>query len=418
MRTVKLLVAYDGSGYHGFQKQKNVVAVQNVLEEMLSKVCGEKVTTIGSGRTDTGVHAMGQTVSFTTNGRIPCKNIVRAAEKMLPPDIVIISAEEAEADFHARISARWKRYLYKIIENDYNDPCMVKYAWQIRQRLDEEAMNKAARLLLGTHDFSAFRSSGSVDTSPVKTMYEAKWTREGSCLTFAIAGDGFLYHMVRNIVWSLVQVGLHQRTVEDFERELNSARCAFLNEPAPPQGLYLQQVFYEDFAEIETDRLYLRKLGFSDIEDMARILKNEQVMYAWEHAFSDEEVQSWLLNNLRRYEEDGFGYFAVTEKATGAFIGMAGPLMEDIDGSKVPGIGYIFDNAYWKQGFGAEAARGSIEYLLKRGYKRIVAEIRPENISSRQVAEKLGMQAEGQLIKHYAGKEMPHLLYFYKKDEI
>ena len=249
MRTLKLQVAYDGSGYHGFQKQKNVLAVQNVLEEVLSRLCGEKITTVGSGRTDTGVHALGQTVSFTTNGRIPCANIVRAAEKMLPPDIVIISTEEAQTGFHARISACWKRYSYKILENDYNDPCQVRYAWQLRQKLDIDAMNEAAAMLLGTHDFSAFRSSGSVDTSPVKTMYEALWRRQGNEVRFVVAGDGFLYHMVRNLVWSMVQIGLGERTPADFARELAAQRCEFLNSPAPPQGLYLEQVFYEPYGE-------------------------------------------------------------------------------------------------------------------------------------------------------------------------
>lgn len=414
MRTIKLVVAYDGSGYHGFQKQKNVVAVQNVLEEALSNLCGEKITTVGSGRTDTGVHAIGQTVSFTTNGRIPCANIVRAGAKMLPPDIVIISAQEAEADFHARISAKWKRYIYKIIENDYNDPCKVKYAWQIRQKLDDDAMNKAAQLLLGTHDFSAFRSSGSVDTSPVKTMYEAAWQRTGNELVFSIAGDGFLYHMVRNIVWSLVQVGLHFRSAEDFGREINSARCEFLNEPAPAQGLYLQEVFYEPYAVIETKRLYLRRLTHEDFPAVSKILQNEKVMYAWEHAFTAEEAGNWLQNCLQRYDEDGFGYFAVIDKKTGSFTGMAGPLMENISGSKIPGIGYILDESYWGRGYAVEAAHGCIDYLLSLGYKKIVAEIRPENIASRKVAEKLGMQIEGELSKSYYGKDMLHLLYFYR----
>lgn len=414
MRTLKLTVAYDGSAYHGFQKQKNVVAVQNVLEDALSRLCGEKITTVGSGRTDTGVHALAQTVSFTTNGRIPCRNIIRAAEKMLPQDIVITGAEEVQEGFHARIDAKWKRYIYKIIENDHNDPCQVKYAWQMRSRLDEAAMNEAARLLLGTHDFSAFRSSGSVDTSPVKTMYEAYWRRMGHELVFTISGDGFLYHMVRNIVWSLVQVGLRQRSVDDFARELQAQRCEFLNEPAPPQGLYLSSVYYEPFAEIETERLYLRRLRQEDIPCMSGILQNAAVMYAWEHAFSDGEVIAWLGNNLRRYAEDGFSYFAAIEKTTGEFIGMAGPLMESIDGHKIPGIAYIIDEKYWRRGYAAEAAKGSIAYLKDRGHDRIVAEIRPENMASRKVAEKLGMQVRGKMVKHYRGKEMPHLLYFYQ----
>ena len=247
MRTIRLVVAYDGSGYHGFQKQKNALTIQQLLEEVLARLCGEAVTTAGSGRTDAGVHALAQTVTFTTNGSIPCANIVRAAKKMLPPDIVITSATEMPEGFHARYSAKWKRYMYRIVENEYDSPFEVKYAWQMRERLDIAAMNAAAQMLLGTHDFSAFRSSGSVEGSAVKTIYEASWQRSADGLRFVISGDGFLYHMVRNIVWSLVQVGLGKRTAADFAAELNARRCEFLNSPAPAQGLYLAQVFYDEY---------------------------------------------------------------------------------------------------------------------------------------------------------------------------
>lgn len=247
MRTVKLVIAYDGSAYHGFQKQKNAVTVQSCLEEVLSRLCGEKIITAGSGRTDAGVHALAQTVTFATEGRIPCANIVRACGTMLPDDITVISAEEMPEGFHARFSARWKRYRYRILVNDYNSPFEVKYAWQMREKLNLAAMKEAAALLLGTHDFSAFRSAGSVEGSPVKTIYEAEWTQRGQEYIFSVAGDGFLYHMVRNLVWSMVQTGLGRRTPDDFAAELGSGRCEFLNEPAPPQGLYLAEVFYKDY---------------------------------------------------------------------------------------------------------------------------------------------------------------------------
>lgn len=247
MRTLKLTVTYDGSCYHGFQKQPGIVTVQGILEEMLKKLCGEKVSIAGSGRTDAGVHALAQTITFTTNGRIPCPNIIRAARSLLPKDIVVLSAEEMPEGFHARFSACWKIYQYKILVNTHDNPFMVRYAWQLHEKLNVKTMNEAASLLLGTHDFSAFRSSGSVDASPIKTIYSAVWGKTDELVTFRIAGDGFLYHMVRNLVWSLVQVGLGKRSLEDFAAELNSSRCTFLNEPAPPQGLYLEEVFYEDY---------------------------------------------------------------------------------------------------------------------------------------------------------------------------
>ena len=259
MRTLKLVVSYDGTHYHGFQKQKNYITVQNVLEEVLSKFCGEPVKLAGSGRTDAGVHALGQTISLKTNGSIPCANLVRASRRMLPPDIVIISAEEVEADFHARISAQWKRYLYRIIIDDYNSPFEVNYAWQLQTPLNVAAMNEAAQLLLGKHNFSAFRSSGSVDSSPWKTIYEAYWEVRGKELYFYIAGDGFLYHMVRNLVWALVQIGLGKREGATLEEELAGERCLFMNSPAPAQGLYLDAVYYSPYFPLKKDVKNLTK---------------------------------------------------------------------------------------------------------------------------------------------------------------
>ena len=249
MRTIKLVVSYDGSCYHGFQKQKDYVTIQSILEEKLALLCGEPVVIAGSGRTDAGVHALAQTVTLTTKGRIPCANMVRASRRLLPRDIVVLSAEEMPEGFHARFSACWKAYEYRVLCTAAPDPFRARYTWQLANKLDVDAMNAAAALLLGTHDFSAFRSSGSVDSSPVKTIYEAGWCKEGSELVFRIAGDGFVYHMVRNIVWSLVQVGLGKRSKDDFAAELRAQRCEFLNEPAPAEGLYLAEVCYKPYPE-------------------------------------------------------------------------------------------------------------------------------------------------------------------------
>lgn len=412
MRTIKLVVSYDGSAYHGFQKQKNTVTVQSVLEEMLAKLCGERVVTAGSGRTDAGVHALAQTITFTTNGRIPCANILRASRTMLPRDIVLLDAQEVEEGFHARFSACWKIYQYKLLCSDYDDPFRARYAWQLRERLEVEAMNEAAAFLCGTHDFSAFRSTGSVEGSAVKTIYEAYWQRQGRELVFRIAGDGFLYHMVRNIVWALVQVGLGKRAPSDIAAELLTQRGTVLNEPAPPEGLYLEQVFYDKYAFMETERLYLRRLNRGDFAQLRRFLQDAEVMYAWEHAFSDDEVSVWLEENLRRYADDGFSFLAVIEKQSGRFLGVAGPLMEHIDGVKVPGIAYILAKEYWGQGFAKEAAQVSADYLRSLGYERVVAEIRPENEASLRVARALGMRRYGSFIKKYHGREIMHDLYY------
>lgn len=189
MRTLKLTVAYDGTNYHGFQKQTNALTVQQVLEEKLSLLCGEKIVTAGSGRTDTGVHARGQVVSLTTSGSIPLENLLKACAGILPKDIVLWQAEEADEGFHARYSACWKRYCYRIVQNKHADPFLRNYVWQMREYLRLEVMQEAAQLLLGTHDFSFFRSAGSVQSSPVKTIYRAEWLqKEQGELEFCIEG--------------------------------------------------------------------------------------------------------------------------------------------------------------------------------------------------------------------------------------
>ncbi len=247
MRTLKLVVAYDGTAYHGFQRQQGLATIQGVLEQVLAKLCGEQVTLAGSGRTDAGVHACRQTISLVTAGTIPCANILRACASMLPPDIRLLSAEEAPASFHARFSAKWKRYLYRIVENACDSPFEARYAWQLRGRLDLAVLQQAAACLPGTHDFTAFRSSGSVQGTPVKTIYEARWQRREGDLLFTIAGNGFLYHMVRNLVWAMVQAGLGERAPRSLAEELATGRRLLWQQPAPPQGLYLQEVFYADY---------------------------------------------------------------------------------------------------------------------------------------------------------------------------
>ena len=147
-----------------------------VLEEALSRITGEEVTVAGSGRTDSGVHGKGQVVSFTTACPIPAANVKKAMNSILPPDIAVLKSEEAEDGFHARYSAKWKRYCYRIVLNDEYNPFIRNYAWQMQNtKLNVSLMNEAAAQLLGTHDFSFFRSSGSVQTSPVKTIYKASW---------------------------------------------------------------------------------------------------------------------------------------------------------------------------------------------------------------------------------------------------
>ena len=221
MRTIKLTVCYDGSNYFGFQRQAKEITVQQILEEKLARVCGEPVTVTGSGRTDAGVHARCQVVSFTTEGTIPTANLPRALNSILPEDIRALRAEEAQPGFNARKE-------------------------QMKERLDMEKMNEAAAKLMGTHDFSGFQSTGSTQVSPVKTIYRSCWETEANgTLVYHIAGNGFVYHMVRNLVWSMVQIGLGKKPPQAMAEELKQKRGEFENSPAPAQGLYLAKVEYE-----------------------------------------------------------------------------------------------------------------------------------------------------------------------------
>lgn len=246
-RRLKLLLAYDGSGYHGWQRQKNAPTVQEALEEALARLLGEEVRVTGSGRTDAGVHALGQWASFTTACPLPLAKLPAALNGLLPGAIRALRAEEAEPGFDARRDACWKRYLYRLYFAWQPSPFAANYAWQLGEELDLAGMEEAAAYLLGPHDFSAFRSSGSTAGSPVRTIYQAGFACRGRELLFYIAGDGFLYHMVRNLVWTLVQVGRGLRSPGSFLEELGSERCTYLNSPAPAAGLYLQQVGYQPY---------------------------------------------------------------------------------------------------------------------------------------------------------------------------
>lgn len=243
-RNIKLTIAYDGTAYHGFQRQANALAIQQVLEEGLASLVGHPVILHGAARTDTGVHAYGQVATFRTTGVIPVGRIALASRGELPPDIVIVAAEEVDHDFHARISAKGKKYLYRLYSGPTANPFLRHYAWHVRDKLDVAAMNQAAQTIVGTHDFSAFRAAGSVKTQPVRTMYSAAVTTVGEAIEFSVTGNGFLYHMVRNFMGTLVEIGRGLRPVSDMAAVLAGKDRFHAGATAPPQGLYLQEVYY------------------------------------------------------------------------------------------------------------------------------------------------------------------------------
>ena len=248
-RNIALKVAYDGTNYHGFQRQTPpVLAVQNVLERALAKVCGEQVELAAAGRTDAGVHAYGQVVNFFTDGRIPTERLPRAVNGLLPPDIVVTEAWEAARDFSARHSATGKTYVYRIEQCTVPNPFTRSYVWQIFQPLDHDAMRAVLALLVGTHDYSSFRAAGGAPMSPVRTLDEIRLDEdEGGRLSCCLHGNGFLYHMVRNIMSAVVSVGLGRISTDRFA-EIFAARDRRLVPPtAPACGLYLLSV---DYAEV------------------------------------------------------------------------------------------------------------------------------------------------------------------------
>lgn len=246
-RNICLTIAYDGTDYAGFQRQSPpIVAVQNVLEKILPKIFGDTIELAAAGRTDAGVHARGQVVNFFTDGSIPLSSIPRAANCLLPPDIVVLTAREAGRDFSALHSAKAKTYIYRIQQGEVADPLRARYAWHIAKPLNVEAMQRALFYAMGTHDFSAFKASGGAPhMCPVRSLYEAicetKMEEEIQLRFFA---NGFLYHMVRNLVGTLVDVGKGRLTPADFGHILDSKDRKNASPTAPAKGLCLFSVEY------------------------------------------------------------------------------------------------------------------------------------------------------------------------------
>ncbi len=252
-RNLWLRVAYDGTDYHGFQRQlPPVTAVQNVLEEALGKICGQLIEVTASGRTDAGVHARGQIVNFFTDSTIPADRLPAVVNKFLPGSIVVTGAGEADENFSALHSPHEKTYSYRLTEIEgFADPFIHRYSWQIERTLDVPLMQQAADTLLGEHDFSSFRATGSNDKGdPVKNVYSAVLTREGKDIVLRISANGFLYHMVRNIVGALVKVGEGRMTVAEFVAAAAAGDRSLLPPMAPACGLCMEQVSYRDYPDI------------------------------------------------------------------------------------------------------------------------------------------------------------------------
>jgi tRNA pseudouridine38-40 synthase len=261
MRVFKVIVSYDGTDFSGFQRQSNARSVQAELEAALAPIEGRHVTVAGAGRTDAGVHALGQVASFGLISPIEANDLFQALNATLPEDVRVLWVEEAAPGFNARFSARSKVYRYRISNTRVMSPFQRRYAWHISRRLDLAAMRAAARELVGEHDFSSFQAKGAPSrreqaekTEKVKTGVRAvthsDWTEEplaggGRLLTYEIAGTGFLKYMVRNIIGTLIEVGDGRRTPISLRDVLASRNRAAAGPTAPPAGLYLVRVDYD-----------------------------------------------------------------------------------------------------------------------------------------------------------------------------
>lgn len=250
MRWLKVTIAYDGTHFFGWQVQPDKRTVQQTLEEAIERVTGERRRVIASGRTDAGVHAIGQVVSFQSESRLEAEVLRRALEANTPADLSVLRVEDAPPGFDACRHARQKRYRYVIQDGVPRDVFARAYAWYIPRRLDVEAMQRAAAPLVGTHDFRSFEASGSPRVSTVRTVTQLDVRRcdaQGfGRVVIEIAADGFLYNMVRNIVGSLVAVGRGRRPSHWVREVLQAGDRRLAGPTAPAHGLFLVEVQYDD----------------------------------------------------------------------------------------------------------------------------------------------------------------------------
>lgn len=244
MRTIKLIIAYDGTDFVGWQRQGRGVSVQGLIEEALSAIDRAPVTLHGAGRTDSGVHALAQVATARVTSPIGDARLARALNAHLPESIRVTGLTTVPDDFHARFSAVSKAYEYRIWNARTLPPFIRLYAWHIMEPLDVSAMREATEAIIGEHDFAAFRSARSVNHTTVRAVTSAGWKVDGATLTFEIAGTGFLRYMVRSLVGTLVEIGRRTRPPADMARLLAAPDRSAAGRTAPAHGLFLVKVDY------------------------------------------------------------------------------------------------------------------------------------------------------------------------------
>ena len=244
MKRILLNISYDGTAYHGWQVQPNCITVQEVLQNALETLLGERVKVTGCSRTDAGVHAKDFYCHIDCDDKFPPEAFLRGLNSLLPNDIAVKGCKEVVADFHARYNAKGKTYTYLILNSNIKDAFLSRYTWQIERPLNIEKMSAFAKNIVGTHDFYAFSSSGRTVEDTIRTITDCKVEKQGDIVKLTVTANGFLYNMVRIIVGTAVEVSdgkINENSVDDI---LKSKNRNLAGVTAPPQGLFLEKVIY------------------------------------------------------------------------------------------------------------------------------------------------------------------------------
>lgn len=261
MKNIHITIAYDGSAFVGFQRQANGLAVQEVIENALARILGTPTTLYFVARTDSGVHAWAQECTFFSAKDIPGERFRNALNALLPPSIRVRASREVPMDYSVRRANTGKTYIYQIQRGKEDHPFLYRYVWRPGYALDLEKMIEAADVLVGTHDFTAFRGNNSVPADPVRTIYNIHiWERE-DIIRVAVTGDGFLYHMVRNIAGALVDVGRGRKTTAELQEILLGKDRCRLGMTAPAPGLCLLHVYFEPIMESSIQQVLARRVA-------------------------------------------------------------------------------------------------------------------------------------------------------------
>ena len=255
MKNIALRLRYDGSRYHGWQVQKNAVTVAQTMEEALAKVCGERVKLTGCGRTDAGVHALRYCANFHSGCTVPVDRLPLAVNSRLPDDIAVVDSVEVPDDFNAIGSCVKKEYVYKILNSRIPDPFLADRVCFYPQRLDISLMQAAARAFEGTHDFKAVRSEGTQTKTTVRTVYWCRAEKDGDLITVSICANGFLYNMCRAMVGTMVYASYGKLIPEEIPALLEKRDRRLTGPTMPPQGLYLNRVWYDGTAGTMMEKL-------------------------------------------------------------------------------------------------------------------------------------------------------------------